>query len=169
MHCGAAHFMFVNIIRSVFLFFSHKNVLLKIKEMQGHKFSFWLCFYHVNKVNYADNCSPKMSLKPHVYWTFSHVFSICCITISFWVVTKVVSLLLRRFVFRIAEASAKRVTGDEPQGTMGRVQTAGEASARSCVVFLAKKSFSWHGLIFGLFKSWKGSVSVAYCCKHCKL
>ena len=35
------------------------------------------------------------------------------------------SLLLRRFVFRMAEASAKRVTGDEPQGTMGRVQTAG--------------------------------------------
>ena len=31
-----------------------------------------------------------MSLKPHVYWTFSHVFSICCLTISFWVVTKVV-------------------------------------------------------------------------------
>ena len=30
-----------------------------------------------------------MSLKPHVYWTFSRVFSICCITIS-WVVTKVV-------------------------------------------------------------------------------
>ena len=30
------------------------------------------------------------------------------------------SLLLRRFVFRMAEASAKRVTGDEPQGTMGR-------------------------------------------------
>ena len=27
------------------------------------------------------------------------------------------SLLLRRFVFRMAEASAKRVTGDEPQGT----------------------------------------------------
>ena len=26
----------------------------------------------------------------------------------------------------MAEASAKRVTGDEPQGTMGRVQTAGE-------------------------------------------
>ena len=35
------------------------------------------------------------------------------------------SLLLRRFVFRMAEASAKRVTGDEPQGTMGRVQTGG--------------------------------------------
>ena len=34
------------------------------------------------------------------------------------------SLLLRRFFFRMAEASAKRVTGDEPQGTMGRVQTA---------------------------------------------
>ena len=50
------------------------------------------------------------------------------------------SLLLRRFVFRMAEASAKRVTGDEPQGTMGRVQTAGEAPTRSCVVFLAKKS-----------------------------
>ena len=31
-----------------------------------------------------------MSLKPHVYWTFYHMFSICCITISFWVVTKVV-------------------------------------------------------------------------------
>ena len=29
------------------------------------------------------------------------------------------SLLLKRFVFRMAEASAKRVTGDEPQGTMG--------------------------------------------------
>ena len=79
------------------------------------------------------------------------------------------SLLLRRFVFRMAEASAKRVTGDEPQGTMGRVQTAGEAPARSCVVFLAKKSFSWHGPIFGLFKSWKRSILVAYCCKHCKL
>ena len=25
-----------------------------------------------------------------MYWTFSHVFSICCLTISFWVVTKVV-------------------------------------------------------------------------------
>ena len=37
------------------------------------------------------------------------------------------SLLLRRFVFRMEEASAKRVNGDEPQGTMGRVQTAGEA------------------------------------------
>ena len=79
------------------------------------------------------------------------------------------SLLLMRFVFRMAEASAKRVTGDEPQGTMGRVQTAGEAPARSCVVFLAKKSFSWHGPIFGLFKSWKRSILVAYCCKHCKL
>ena len=29
--------------------------------------------------------------------------------------------LLRRFIFRMAEASAKRVTGDKPQGTMGRV------------------------------------------------
>ena len=28
------------------------------------------------------------------------------------------SLLLRRFVFRMAEASAKRVTGDEPQGPL---------------------------------------------------
>ena len=32
MHCDPAHFMFVNIIRSVILIFSHKNVLLKIKE-----------------------------------------------------------------------------------------------------------------------------------------
>ena len=79
------------------------------------------------------------------------------------------SLLLRRFVLRLAEASAKRVTGDEPQGTMGRVQTAGEAPARSCVVFLAKKSFSWQGPIFGLFKSWTRSILVAYCCEHCKL
>ena len=52
------------------------------------------------------------------------------------------------------------MTGDEPQGTMGRVQTAGEAPARSCVVFLAKESFSWHGPIFGLFKSWKRSLNM---------
>ena len=45
------------------------------------------------------------------------------------------SLLLRRFVFRMAEASAKRVTGDEPQGTMGRVQTAGEADVSPVVSF----------------------------------
>ena len=32
------------------------------------------------------------------------------------------SLLLRRFVFHMAEASAKGVTGYEPQGTMGRVR-----------------------------------------------
>ena len=37
------------------------------------------------------------------------------------------SLLLRRFVFCMAEASVKRVTDDEPQGTMERVQTAGLA------------------------------------------
>ena len=38
------------------------------------------------------------------------------------------SLLLRRFVFCMTEESAKGVTGDhnKPQGTMGRVQTAGE-------------------------------------------
>ena len=42
------------------------------------------------------------------------------------------SLLLRHFVFHMAEASGKRVTGDhnKPQGTMGRVQTAGEATSR---------------------------------------
>ena len=39
-------------------------------------------------------------------------------------------LFLRRFVFCMAEASAKRVTGDEPQGAMGRVQTPGEATSR---------------------------------------
>ena len=43
-----------------------------------------------------------------------------------------------------------RVTGDEPQGTMGRVQKAGEAPVRCCVVFIAEKSFSWHGPMFGL-------------------
>ena len=37
-------------------------------------------------------------------------------------VLSVPSLLLRRFVFRMVEASAKRRCG-EPQGTMGRVQT----------------------------------------------
>ena len=47
----------------------------------------------------------------------------------------------QRFVFRMAEASAKGVTGYEPQGTMGRVQTAGERPARSCVVFLARPDF----------------------------
>ena len=51
------------------------------------------------------------------------------------------SLLLRRSVFRMAEASAKGVTGYEPQGTMGRVQTAGEQPARFCVVFLALPDF----------------------------
>ena len=35
----------------------------------------------------------------------------------------------------MAEASAKRVTGDEPQGTMGRVQTAGEADVSPVVSF----------------------------------
>ena len=44
------------------------------------------------------------------------------------------SLLLRRFVFRMAEASAKRVTDDEPQGTMGRVQTVGEARLARCLL-----------------------------------
>ena len=47
----------------------------------------------------------------------------------------------QRFVFRMAEASAKGVTGYEPQGTMGRVQTAGEQPARFCVVFLARPDF----------------------------
>ena len=49
------------------------------------------------------------------------------------------SLLLRRSVFRMAEASAKGVTGYEPQGTMERVQTAGEALA--CQIIFV--SFSW--------------------------
>ena len=35
--------------------------------------------------------------------------------------------------------SETRVTGDEPQATMGRVQKAGVAPASSCVVSLAKK------------------------------
>ena len=51
------------------------------------------------------------------------------------------NLLLRRSVFRMAEANAKGVTGYEPQVTMGRVQTAGEESARFCVVFLARPDF----------------------------
>ena len=53
------------------------------------------------------------------------------------------SLLLRRFVFRMAEASAKQVTGEEPQGTMGRVQTAGEARLARCLLpaFLCAHNF----------------------------
>ena len=34
--------------------------------------------------------------------------------------------------------SKTRVTGDELQGTMGRVQTSGEAPARSCGIFLSR-------------------------------
>ena len=66
---------------------------------------------------YKDLCTENRG-KLH----FSHVWKMC--------ILKKHSLLLRRFVFRMAEASAKRVTGDEPQGTMGRVQTAGEAPSR---------------------------------------
>ena len=55
-------------------------------------------------------------------------FILCLLKISYprsiGIIQCRASLLLRRFVFRMAEASAKRVTGDEPQGTMGRVQTA---------------------------------------------
>ena len=36
--------------------------------------------------------------------------------------------------FSHGEASAKRVTGDEPQGTMGRVQMAGEARLARCLL-----------------------------------
>ena len=54
------------------------------------------------------------------------------------------SLLLRRFFFRMAEASAKRVTGDEPQGTMGRVQTPGALSRHS-----RPQSPSFLGHVFG--------------------
>ena len=39
------------------------------------------------------------------------------------------------------------MTGNEPQGTMGSVQTAVEAHASSCVVFFAKMSLSWHSTI----------------------
>ena len=63
-----------------------------------------------------------------------------------------------RFSHRRRERET-RVTGDEPQGSMGRVQTR----------LPDLVSFSWHGPIFGLFKSWKRSILVAYCCKHCKL
>ena len=46
----------------------------------------------------------------------------------------------------MAEASAKRVTGDEPQGTMGRVQTAGEARclllAFLCALIFIKRETS---------------------------
>ena len=55
----------------------------------------------------------ELSLALIIWLSLKQVSMFCC------------SLLLRRFVFRMAEASAKRVTGDTPQGTMGRVQTAG--------------------------------------------
>ena len=60
----------------------------------------------------------ELSLALIIWLSLKQVSMFCC------------SLLLRRFVFRMAEASAKRVTGDTPQGTMGRVQTAGEATSR---------------------------------------
>ena len=102
------------------------------------------------------------------------MFITCLIAIINFHVVSYVTVLCQpppkalRFSHRRGERET-RVTGDEPQGTMGRVQTAGEAPARSCVVFLAKKSFSWRGPIFGLFKSWKRSISVAFCCKRSKL
>ena len=66
--------------------------------------------------------------RPNLHWNS------IILPLSIFICTRTLfltSLLLRRFVFRMAEASAKRVTGDEPQGTMGRVQTTGEAPARS--------------------------------------
>ena len=59
--------------------------------------------------------------------------------------------------------SETRVTGDEPQATMGRVQKAGVAPASSCVVSLAKKVVFLARPIVGLFKSWKRSILAAYC------
>ena len=54
-----------------------------------------------------------MSLKPHVYWMFYRVCSICCITIGFWVVTKVIvksSFELKRVRWRTKFARLMRVS-----------------------------------------------------------
>ena len=60
---------------------------------------------------------------PLVKFTLSVVHKTLSVVRTTLSVVLNISLLLRRFVFRMAEASAKRVTGDESQGTMGRVQT----------------------------------------------
>ena len=64
---------------------------------------------------YGESLSVKCFMVVGSNLLYTHCFIVLSMTCS--------SLLLRRFVFRMAEASAKRVTGDEPQGTMGRVQT----------------------------------------------
>ena len=78
-----------------------------------------------------------------------------------WVALPYDSLLLRRFVFSHGRGEREtRVTGDEPQGIMGRVQAAGEAPVRSYVVFLAKKVVFLARHNFWSFKSWKRSILV---------
>ena len=61
---------------------------------------------------------------------------------ALFIIMIMISLLLRRFVFRMAEASAKRVTGDEPQGTMGRVQTCCLLPAFLCAHIFMKRETS---------------------------
>ena len=71
------------------------------------------------------------------------------------------SLLLRRFVFCMAEASVKRVTGDEPQGTMGRVPAAGLARcllpAFLCAHIFIKRETSGYEAAQGTKKVVEGS------------
>ena len=61
------------------------------------------------------------------------------------------SLLLRRFVFRMAEASVKRVTGDEPQGTIGRVHACCLLPAFLCTHIFIKRETSGYEAGIGPF------------------
>ena len=68
----------------------------------------------------VKHARPLLELAPNSQLSCKMFLSEICFNLP--IISISASLLLRRFVLRIAEASAKRVTGDEPQGTMGRVQ-----------------------------------------------
>ena len=70
---------------------------------------------------------------------------------------------------RFSQSNGERLVMNRKGPWKGYRRQAKRLPDHFCVVFLAKKSFSWHGPMFGLFKSWKRSILVAYCCKHCKL
>ena len=120
--------------------------------------------------------------KRYLFWKRSQVFSAfewmifwrqyCPLFIYFSLYQT--SLLLRRFVFRMVEASAKRLTGDEPQGTMGRVQTAGEARLARCLLpaflcahtFIKRETSGYEAVTKRRFKAQKRYLFVAFKRSH---
>ena len=74
----------------------------------------------VGRVVNTSSCSDFSEMEPETEMEEKEIFCMLPFTVM---VHLRFSLLLRGFVFRMPEASAKRLTGDEPQGTMGRVQT----------------------------------------------